>query len=107
MSEWLDSFGHDEFVARQGLNVSGYEFKWKEAKRLAEHDDLISANHRALPFWERVRLLFLELGGEYVDVCVCGDYGTQHDDKGCRICRNSPAPYDGCMKYRRAVHQGR
>lgn len=53
-----------EEQAKQGLNVSGYHFKWKRAKYLAEKNDRAD-DFRILPYWERVRLLFLELGGEY------------------------------------------
>jgi hypothetical protein len=55
----------DESIAMEGLNVAGYFGKWNEAKRLAHGHDL-SENHMMLPYWERVRLLFLELGGEHI-----------------------------------------
>jgi hypothetical protein len=54
----------DEETAKQGLNVKGYGFKWRQAKRLAESNERKDDN-RLLPYWERVRLIFLELGGEY------------------------------------------
>ena len=38
-------------------------------------------------------------------VCECGDYQTSHDEKGCRVCRYSLAPYDGCTKFRQASEQ--
>jgi hypothetical protein len=38
-----------------------------------------------------------ELGS---DLCNCGDYRSQHGDNGCKVCRNSRAPYDGCVKFR-------
>lgn len=34
------------------------------------------------------------------DVCVCGDYRSQHAIDGhCGVCRNSKTPYDGCDKF--------
>ncbi len=30
------------------------------------------------------------------DVCHCGDYRLQHDDRGCRVCRSNYAPWDRC-----------
>lgn len=53
----------DEQVAAEGLNIVDYHFKWKKAQELANSSEL-SAEHLILPYWERVRLLFLELGGE-------------------------------------------
>lgn len=54
----------EEQQAKEGLNLDGYHFKWKQAKMMAaaneRRDDI-----RLLPYWERVRVLFLELGGEY------------------------------------------
>jgi hypothetical protein len=47
----------------QGLNISGYAGKWKVAKELADKNERTDDAH-LLPYWERVRLLFLELGGE-------------------------------------------
>jgi hypothetical protein len=54
----------EEVVARQDLDVRHCPFKWKQAKRLAERNERKDDN-RLLPYWERVRLLYLELGGEY------------------------------------------
>jgi hypothetical protein len=54
----------EESVAREGLDVRRYPFKWKKAQELAHSPDL-SEKHLVLPYWERVRLIFLELGGEY------------------------------------------
>lgn len=35
------------------------------------------------------------------DVCECGDYRSQHDKNGkCRLCGDSRAPGDGCIKFR-------
>ena len=55
-----------EKIASQGLNVSGYAGKWKAAQELAAKNERRDDN-RLLPYWERVRLLFLELGGEFLD----------------------------------------
>jgi hypothetical protein len=71
VEEWLSrkemeeqSMLKEEEISQEGLNISGYHFKWKQAKMLAaqneRRDDI-----RLLPYWERVRVLFLELGGEY------------------------------------------
>lgn len=52
-----------EATASEGLDLDGYHFKWKQAKEY----ELISPrtdDTRLLPYWERVRLTFLELGGE-------------------------------------------
>ena len=54
----------DEKIASSGLNISVYRGKWKRAQVLAEMNER-SDDCRLLPYWERVRLLFLELGGEY------------------------------------------
>lgn len=55
----------DEQTAQQGLNVRGYRGKWRQAMRLASRNERTD-DIRLLPFWERVRVLFLELGGEYL-----------------------------------------
>jgi hypothetical protein len=35
------------------------------------------------------------------DLCVCGDYRSQHQDNGrCGVCASSRAPYDGCPEFR-------
>lgn len=57
---------NDEQMAAEGLNIRGYAGKWKAAQELAAKNER-SDDNRLLPFWERVRLLFLELGGEYSD----------------------------------------
>ncbi len=54
----------DEQIAREGLDVAAYSFKWRRAKILAEQNERLD-DIRVLPYWERVRVLFLELGGEY------------------------------------------
>jgi hypothetical protein len=51
--------------AQEGLNVAGYSGKWKVAQELAAKNDRTD-EARLLPYWERVRLLFLELGGGYL-----------------------------------------
>ena len=61
-----------EKEASSGLNIIGFHGKWGKAKELARLNERTGAispddNTRLLPYWERVRLLFLELGGEYVD----------------------------------------
>lgn len=55
----------DEEMAAEGLNIAGYAGKWKAAQELAEQNERTDDN-RLLPYWERVRLLFLELGGDYL-----------------------------------------
>lgn len=55
----------EETVAKEGLDVSHYPGKWRAAIRLAISNERTDEN-RLLPFWERVRILFLELGGEYL-----------------------------------------
>ena len=55
-----------EAQAGEGLNIGGFQCKWEKAKELAAKNDRTDDN-RLLPYWERVRLIFLELGGGYVD----------------------------------------
>lgn len=55
-----------EAIASEGLNIRGFSCKWKVAQELAVHNQRTD-DCRLLPYWERVRLLFLELGGEYVN----------------------------------------
>ena len=57
---------NEEAVAAEGLNIRGYHFKWKKAQEMATRNDG-DEEHRILPYWERVRLYFLELGGEFQD----------------------------------------
>ena len=52
----------EEQVASDGLDVVGYSFKWKQAQQLAHVNDRPD-HYTLLPYWERVRLLFFELGG--------------------------------------------
>lgn len=54
----------DEQIASQGLNVAAYADKWKKAQAMALQTAKYP-DHRVLPYWERVRKLYLELGGEY------------------------------------------
>jgi len=58
----------DEQIAAQGLDTCGYAGKWRKAKELAIVNDRTDKN-RLLPYWERVRLIFLELGGDYIKTC--------------------------------------
>jgi hypothetical protein len=55
-----------EQQAAQGLNVTGYAGKWRVAQELAIKNERTD-DARLLPYWERVRLLFLELGGAYTN----------------------------------------
>lgn len=60
----------DETIASEDLNVTGYSGKWRAAKEIAvegKHD----SRHTGLPYWERVRVIFLELGGERIDGRRC------------------------------------
>lgn len=34
------------------------------------------------------------------DICWCGDYRSHHDERGCKVCRGSTAPWDGCVGFR-------
>ena len=52
-------------IAAEGLDVRGYHGKWVTAQRLAKANERTDYKH-LLPYWERVRLLFLELGGCYL-----------------------------------------
>ncbi len=52
-------------TAVEGLDILRYHGKWKVAKQMALTNARTDDN-RLLPYWERVRLLFLELGGEYL-----------------------------------------
>lgn len=54
----------DEQIASQGLNVAAYAGKWKTAQTMALQAQSYP-DHRVLPYWERVRKLYLELGGDY------------------------------------------
>jgi hypothetical protein len=53
-----------EQAAMKGLDLIGYRGKWEKAKQLADANERSDEN-RLLPYWERVRLLFLELGGKF------------------------------------------
>ncbi len=52
-------------TAVEGLDIIRYHGKWKVAQEMATKNKRTDDN-RLLPYWERVRLLFLELGGEYL-----------------------------------------
>ncbi len=54
-----------EAIASEGLDLRGYHFKWKRAKEY-EINSPRTGDTRLLPYWERVRLTFLELGGELI-----------------------------------------
>jgi len=56
----------NESAAQQGLDIEHYPGKWRQAKVLATHNQRRD-DYRLLPYWERVRLLYLELGGEFLD----------------------------------------
>lgn len=61
------NYGPSDYrIAVQGLNITGYHGKWVKAMSLAFKNERQDDN-RLLPYWERVRLIFLELGGQYVD----------------------------------------
>lgn len=53
-----------------------------------------------LEFWDSHHPECPMLGDTKADICECGEYRDQHDEKGCKICRNSTAPWDGCVKFR-------
>lgn len=55
---------NEKRIAMEGLNVYGYAGKWKAAQEIAHKPN---SDNFCLPYWERVRLLFLELGGEFKD----------------------------------------
>ena len=55
----------DHEVAAEGLNIKGFSGKWKAAQKY-ENRSPRKDDTRLLPYWERVRLTFLELGGEYI-----------------------------------------
>jgi hypothetical protein len=56
----------EEKVAREGLDVAHYPGKWKQAQQLAVLNRR-NDGYDLLPYWERVRLLYYELGGERTD----------------------------------------
>jgi hypothetical protein len=57
-------------IALNGLNIRGYADKFNRAKELVslhiQENRQFEDDRHLLPFWERVRLCFLELGGEYL-----------------------------------------
>lgn len=39
------------------------------------------------------------------DLCVCGDYRSQHDELGrCRVCGNGMVPWNSCSKFKLFRH---
>lgn len=60
----------EERIASEDLNLSGFYFRWKAAKDLAL-DNERGDDYRLLPYWERVRLLYFELGGRRRDGSCC------------------------------------
>lgn len=58
-----------EFQAADQLDIKHYPFKWKRAQEMALDEAVYSADMKLLPYWERVRQLYLELGGEK----ICAD----------------------------------
>jgi hypothetical protein len=55
----------EESIASEGLDLRGFHFKWKRAKEY-ELNNRRTDDTRLLPYWERVRLSFLEFGGQYI-----------------------------------------
>lgn len=53
----------DAGQAMDGLEIWRYPGKWKTAQRMAQQNERDDDN-KLLPYWERVRLLYIELGGE-------------------------------------------
>ncbi len=51
-----------EKESMRGLAIRHYSGKWKQAQRLASD----SRHHPELDHWSRVRVLYLELGGLYI-----------------------------------------
>jgi hypothetical protein len=66
---------HDDLaeqrVAMEGLNVLGYSGKWELAQKMAAFGGEYADDRHLLPYWERARLFFFELGGERVDGQKC------------------------------------
>ena len=60
----------EEYNSSIDLDIFGYHGKWKKAKELAVKNERRD-NNRLLPYWERVRLLFFELGGDYLHEKNC------------------------------------
>jgi hypothetical protein len=55
----------EEEIASENLDIFGYAGKWRQAQQY-ELGDPRTDDTRLLPYWERVRLTFLELGGQYL-----------------------------------------
>jgi hypothetical protein len=56
----VSEFSFNEAEAMDGLAIKHYHFKWKSAKVMAGN------HHQDFPYWARVRILYLELGGLYI-----------------------------------------
>lgn len=69
----MDQISTDEALASEGLDIHGFHFKWKAAKEYELENKRVD-DSRLLPYWERVRLTFLELGGEFIGQ----KYGDRH-----------------------------
>lgn len=52
----------DKQIAMEGLKPELYPVRWRDAERLATSNERTD-DARLLPYWERVRLLYLEMGG--------------------------------------------
>ncbi len=83
-----------------GLKLS--ERPCRKCGELANREDIES-----LPEWKRKKLRGARerrraaagqetklLGLQPLDGCRCGDYRRDHDERGCRVCRSSNAPWD-------------
>lgn len=55
-----------EEQAQADLAVRHYPGKWEQAKRLALDRRHYGGEYEDISYWERVRYLYLELGGLYV-----------------------------------------
>ena len=47
------------------LDIEHYPGKFRRAQEMAMSDREYEDSRHLLPYWERVRLFYLELGGEY------------------------------------------
>ena len=61
-------------LATEQLNIKGYPGKWRTAKEMARNPCQYMDDRHLLPYWERARLFFLELGGEFIGQ----KYGERH-----------------------------
>lgn len=53
--------------AREGLAIRHYAFKWNAAQRLGHSAEFYRGDYEGYSYWKRVRTLFLELGGCWID----------------------------------------